>query len=186
MRRGKIFPAPCIWANFEFLEASLSKDADIQRQSLTPSENAAIIAALYAAEAREKKLARQVVGLQVAITLIAAGMAYGWYGTAQFALAVLSGGLVSVLNGTLLAWRMSRTALRSAHAAHDSSGAHHQLRLMYFYAAERFLVVVALLGIGMAVLKLAPLALLGGFVVGQATLLIAQLILSRFKTEGNL
>jgi F0F1-type ATP synthase assembly protein I len=149
---------------------------------LTPSENAAIIAALCAAEATEKRLARRVVWLQVAITLVMAGVAYGLYG-AQLALAALSGGLVSVLNGALLAWRMCRTALRSAHAAHDSSGAHHQLRLMYFYAAERFLAVVALLGICMVVLKLSPLALLGGFVVGQATLLIAQLILSRFKTE---
>ncbi|MBI5438006.1 MAG: ATP synthase subunit I [Nitrosomonadales bacterium] len=150
---------------------------------MTPLENAAIIAALYAAESREKKLARQVIRLQAAITLIAAGIAYGLYGTAQFAMAVLSGGLVSVINGILLAWGMSRTALRSGHEAHDSSDAHHQLRLMYFYAAERFLAVVALLGLGVVVLKLAPLALLGGFVAGQATLLIAQLILSRFKTE---
>ena len=156
---------------------------DLQRQSLTPLENAAIIAALYAAEAREKTLARQVVWLQVAITLVAAGIAYGLHGTVPFALAVLGGGLVSVLNGAMLAWRMSRTALRSAHEVHDSSSAHHQLRLMYFYAAERFLAVVVLLGICMSALKLAPLALLGGFVVGQATLLAAQLILSRFRLK---
>ncbi len=162
----------------------MRKDAgDLQRQSLTPSENAAIIAALYAAEFREKKLARQVVWLQTAITLLAACIVYGLYGTPQVAMAVLSGGMVSVVNGALLAWRMSRAALRSAPEAHDSSGAHHQLRLMYFYAAERFLVVVVLLGLCLAVVRLSPLALLGGFVVGQATLLAAQLILSRFKTE---
>ncbi|MDO8464859.1 MAG: ATP synthase subunit I [Gallionella sp.] len=162
----------------------MDKEAgDLQRQCLTPSENAAIIAALYAAEAREKKLARQVVWLQAAITLTTAGIVYSLNGNMQYAIAVLSGGLVSVVNGTLLAWRMSRAALRSAPEAHDSSGAHHQLRLMYFYAAERFLVVVVLLGLCMAVLRLSPLALLGGFVVGQATLLAAQLILSRFKTE---
>lgn len=162
----------------------MDKDAgDLQRQCLTPSENAAIIAALYAAEAREKKLARWVVWLQAAITLASAGIVYSLNGVAQYAVAVLSGGGVSVVNGALLAWRMYRTASCSIPEAHDSSGAHRQLRLMYFYAAERFLVVVVLLGLCMAVLKLSPLALLGGFVVGQATLLAAQLILSRFKTE---
>lgn len=156
---------------------------DLQRQSLTPLENAAIIAALYAAEAREKKLARKVVGFQVAMALIIAGVAYSWNGLPQFALAVLSGGLVSSVNGALLAWRMSRSVLHSGREAHCSADAHYQLRLMYFYVAERFLVVFVLLGLCMAVLKLLPLAVLGGFVVGQAVLLAAQLILSRFKTE---
>ena len=155
----------------------------MQRQCLTPSENAAIIAALYAAESREKKLARQVVWLQTMATLITAGIVYSLDSATQYAVAVLGGGLVSVLNGALLAWRMSRPVFRFDPEAHDSSGAHHQLRLMYFYAAERFLAVVVLLGLCMAVLRLSPLALLGGFVVGQATLLAAQLILSRFKTE---
>lgn len=154
---------------------------DMGQQCLTPPEGATIIATLCAVEAREKKMARHVVWLQAAMALIATGIAYISNSTPYFALAVLSGGLISVLNGVLLAWRMSRTALRSAPEAHDSTGAHYQLRLMYFYAAERFLAVIALLGICMAVLKLSPLALLGGFVIGQATLLAAQLILSRFK-----
>jgi len=160
----------------------LGKDAgDALQQCLTPPENAAIIAALFAVEAEEKRLARQVVGLQVAITLITAGIAYSLNGTLQYAIAVLSGGLVSVLNGALLAWRMSRAALHSAQEAHHPSSAHHQLRLMYFYAAERFLVVVVLLGLCMAVLKLSPFAVLGGFVMGQAALLAARLFLNRLN-----
>ncbi len=155
----------------------------MDQQCLTPPAGATIIATLCAVEAREKKMARQVVWLQAAMASITAGIAYISNSTPYFALAVLSGGLISALNGALLAWRMSRTALRSVTGAHDSSGAHYQLRLMYFYAAERFLAVVALLGICMAVLKLSPLALLGGFAMGQATLLAAQLILSRFKEE---
>ncbi|HYR05698.1 MAG TPA: ATP synthase subunit I [Gallionella sp.] len=132
-------------------------------------------------EAKEKRLARHVVGLQAAIALIAAVIAYGLNGAPEYAAAVLSGGLVSVLNGALLAWRMSRTALYSAHEAHHSSSAHRQLRLMYFYAAERFLVVVALLGMCMAALKLSPLAVLGGFVMGQAALLAGRLFLNRLN-----
>jgi len=152
----------------------LGKDAgDAPQQCLTPPESATIIATLCAVEAREKRLARQVVGLQAALALIAAAIAYSLNGAPQSAAAVLSGGLVSVLNGALLAWRMSRAALHSAHEAH------HQLRLMYFYAAERFLAVVVLLGLCMAVLKLSPLAVLGGFVMGQAVLLAARLFLNR-------
>ncbi len=52
---------------------------------------------------------------------------------------------------------------------------------MYFYAAERFLVVIALLGLSLAALKL-PLAVVGGFAMGQAVLIVARLILSKFKT----
>lgn len=141
---------------------------------MTPPENAAIIAALFDAEAQEKKATRQTIGLQALSAAVGAGLAYGTEGTPQFALAVLSGGGVSVLNGTLLAWRMSRAARSSAHDAQL------QLRLLYFYAAERFLVVMALLAICMAVLKFSPLAVVGGFVLGQAALLSARLLL-RFK-----
>ncbi|MDD2914571.1 MAG: ATP synthase subunit I [Gallionella sp.] len=161
----------------------MSEDAgDTPQQCLTPAENAAIIAALYAAEAREKRAARQIVGLQVAITLVVAGIAVGFGSTAQIALAVLGGGMISVLNSALLAWRMSRAAVHSARGEH-SRDANYQLRLMYFYTAERFLVVIVLLGFCMAALKLPPLALMGGFVMGQAVLLLSRLILSRFKTE---
>jgi ATP synthase protein I len=152
----------------------LSKEVgDIHQQCLTPPENAAIIAALFDVEAEEKKIARQIIMLQIVVTLIGASIAYSMKGTPQFAIAVLSGGGISVLNGALLAWRMTRETLHPAPEA--------QLRLLYFYAAERFLVVVALLGLCIAVLKLLPLALLGGFVMGQAVLPAGRLFLSRFK-----
>jgi ATP synthase protein I len=156
----------------------LSKEVgDIHQQCLTPLENAAIIAALFDVETEEKKIARQIVMLQIVVTLIGASIAYSMKGTPQFAIAVLSGGGISVLNGALLAWRMTRETL------HPAPEAHHQLRLLYFYAAERFLVVVVLLCLCIAVLKLLPLALLGGFVMGQAVLPAGRLFLSRFKTE---
>lgn len=150
---------------------------DAHQQRLTPPENAAIIAALFDVEVKEKKIARQVILLQIGVTLIGASIAYSIKGAPQFAIAVLSGGGISVVNGTLLAWRMTRAALHPAHEAH------HQLRLMYFYAAERFLVVVVLLCLCIAALKLSPLELLGGFVMGQAVMLVGRLFLSSFKTE---
>ena len=57
---------------------------------------------------------------------------------------------------------------------------------MYFYAAERFLVVVVLLGLCLAALKLSPLAVLGGFVMGQAALLAARLFLNRLNQNLDL
>jgi ATP synthase protein I len=163
----------------------LSKIAPyIERQSLTPVENAAIIAALLNEEVKEKKLARQVVWLQILAILTGASIAYGIKGVPQLALALLSGGAISVVNGAMLAWRMSRSVLQSAQNVQGSRVAHQQLRLMYFYAAERFLVVIVLLCLFMATMKLSPLALLGGFAMGQATLIVARLFLNyKVKTE---
>lgn len=144
---------------------------------LTPPLNAAIIAALAEAEAQEKQQIRRVTWLQLIVAVLAGSAALGVGATPQLAIAVLIGGGVSVLNGAMMAWRMSRANQRSAHDAHL------QLRLMYFYAAERFFLVVVSLGLAMAILKL-PLAVLGGFVLGQAALLVARLFL-RIKTEDS-
>lgn len=148
------------------------ENGNIQQQCLTPPENAAIIPPLLDVEAKERKIAHRVNLLQMAVTLFAAGIAFSIKDAPQLAIAVLGGGGISVVNGALLTWRMVRAA---AHPAHE---AHQQLRLMYFYAAERFLVVIALLCMCMVVLKLSPLAVLGGFVIGQAVLLAGRLILS--------
>jgi len=159
----------------------MNQDANDIQQCLTPSANAAIIAALYAA--REKRLARHVVWIQLTIALFAAGIAYKLNSAPQYSIALLGGGLVSTVNGAMLAWRMSSIALHPDQGEHSSGDAHHQLRLMYFYATERFLVVVVLLGLCMATLKLMPVAVLIGFVMGQAALFAAQFFLSKFKFE---
>ena len=156
-----------------------AEKSDSERQSLTPPLNAAIIAALLKAEIRENQLARKVLGLQAIAVLVVTGIvAYACKSSPQYTLAVLSGGGVSVLNGAMIAWRMSRAKLQPDHDAHQ------QLRLMYFYAAERFLAVMTLLGICLAVLKLTPLVVLSGFVLGQAALLMARLLL-KIKTEDG-
>ncbi|TAN81373.1 MAG: ATP synthase subunit I [Gallionella sp.] len=156
----------------------MSKDVGkIQQQGLTPPENTAIIAAFCNTEAQEKRLARRVTGLQVAATLAVASVVYSMKSTPQFAIAVLGGGGISIVNGVLLAWRMNRVAQHPAHEAH------HQLQLLYYYATERFLVVVVLLGLCMLALKLSPLALMGGFVIGQAALIAARLFWIKFKDD---
>ena len=159
----------------------IARGQEWEQECLTPPASATIIATLCAVEAEENRQARQIACLQAAAALMVSGVVYSLNGVQQYAAAVLSGGLVSTLNGTLLAWRMSRAALPSALEAQHSSGAHRQLRLMYFYAAERFVVVVVLLCLCLAVMKLSPLAVLGGFVMGQAALLAARLFLNRLN-----
>jgi hypothetical protein len=149
-----------------------------QQECLTPRENAAIIPPLFLAEEQEKKSARQVIWLQLLVTLSAAGAAMAWGSSPQNAIAVLGGGGISILNGALLAWRMTRATQRPVHDAHQ------QLRLLYFYAAERFLAVVVLLGLILVVLKDSPLMVISGFVLGQATLLAARLLVKN-KTESG-
>ena len=150
---------------------------DEERESLTPPLNAAIIAHLLEAEAKEKKLAIKVIWLQTIVTLIATGItAYVCNKSQQIAIAVMCGGGVSILNAAMLAWRMTRNVLFTNHNSHQ------QLRLLYFYVIERFLIVVLMLGICLKVLKLSPLAVLSGFVLGQTVLLVARLIL-KIKIE---
>jgi ATP synthase protein I len=146
--------------------------------SLTPSENVAIIAALTSLEAKEKQQAWRLIVLQAIIVLVVGVVVYLTRSTPHEAIAVVSGGGVAILNGALLAWRMSRAA---KYPAYDAG---QQLRLLYFYAAERISAVFVLLGICMFVLKLVPLALLSGFVLGQAVLLLSRLFL-KIKTEDS-
>ncbi len=148
------------------------------QECLTPRENAAIIPPLFQAEEQEKKSARQVIWLQMLVILAVAGGVLLWGSSPQSAIAVLGGGGISILNGALIAWRMSRATQRPVHDAHQ------QLRLMYFYAAERFLSVVVLLGLVLVVLKDSPLMVISGFVLGQATLLAARILLKN-KTESG-
>lgn len=131
--------------------------------------------ALLDVEAKEQKGSRRTILLQLLFVALVAGIAFSLGSTPQFVQAVLSGGGVSLLNGVLLTWRMSRASKRTTHDAQL------QLRLLYFYAAERFVVVIALLGGFMLTLGLPTAGILAGFVAGQAGLLVARLVLIRIN-----
>jgi hypothetical protein len=128
-----------------------------------------MIAALIDAEFKEKQVAWRVVGVQALGILVLMMVVWLVVRQPQVVVAVGSGGAVSVLNGILLAWRMSRSVRLSI------PDVHLQLRLMYYYAAERFLVAMLLLAVCLVALKLPPLAMMGGFVVGQVLFLVARL-----------
>jgi ATP synthase protein I len=96
----------------------------------------------------------------VAITSTLFFLRYGGFeaGSAGF------GGLVAAINVGLLLWRRSRTDSGPALSAGAS------LRVLYRSALERFIVIALLFALGLGIWRLAPLAVLAGFVAGQLAL----------------
>ncbi len=156
----------------------MSEESEVG-QSLTEDEKADTILSLSKIQGREKIKAWRIVWFQIASILIVSGVIYVVTNTQQSVFAVLSGGATSVCNGILLAWRMSPTT------RHLSQDAHQQLWLIYFYAIERYLLVVALLGLCFVVLKFAPLLILSGFVIGQFVLLVTWLFVGKSKINSE-
>ena len=104
--------------------------------------------------------ASSLLAAQAAATLILFVLADKWWGSVV-AEGVLFGAMAALANSGLLLWRMRRAE------NHVSQDAHRDLRLLLRTALERFVLVVALLAIGMGSLKQNPLAVVTGFVAGQ-------------------
>ena len=147
---------------------------------LTLLENAAIMRAANLAVIEEQKNAKNVVVIQLIVLAIFASIISVIKSQAEMTVAVLVGGGVSVVNGVMIAWRMHRASLRPVYAAH------HQVKLLYFYAAERNLVVLLLLCLCMILIKLSALGLLSGFVVGQVALLLSRFFSTLSYSQVNL
>lgn len=144
-------------------------------EGLTPPINAAIIRALHTAGLQEQKWAWQAVAVQGSMVagLVLSTAAAG--AEIQTIIGLLVGGAAAFVNGILLAWRM-RSVLRLA-----SLGVPQQLRFLYFYAAERYVIVLTLVGFGLILFKMAALHVLAGFIAGQVALFAGRLIL-KFRT----
>ncbi len=84
-------------------------------------------------------------------------------------ISVFWGGMVALANMVLLAWRM-------LYGDRPTFSAEQHLRLIYRSSMERFFVVAVLLAFGLVKLKLDPLAVLLGFLVGQVTLVAVPII----------
>ena len=104
--------------------------------------------------------------LQCIIVAFAALLAWHWLGGAAGA-AAICGGSAALANIGLLVWRW----WRGRYDYHCDGGRH--LRQFHRSALERLFVVVIVLAAGMVGLKLQPLPLLLGFIVGQAAWIIA-------------
>jgi len=107
---------------------------------------------------------RKVIGLQIAIGALVAVFFYltysPWHG-----LSTLYGTLISVLSS----WWLSRgVSSAGAHAGQGRKGE----AILYVGAALRFIMVLALFAIGLAVIKLAPVPMVVGFVLAQLAFVI--------------
>lgn len=119
-----------------------------------------------------ERKARRVVILQLLVTAGAAAvfLGHGWATAAGQgpwnALSAAYGGLSSVALA-LISIRGFRRA--QAHALSDPK---QSMMILYIGAAQRFVAVLVLLGVGLGLFKLAPLAVFSGFVLAQASYLL--------------
>jgi ATP synthase protein I len=110
--------------------------------------------------------------LQLVITVLAGVIGWLWQ-NGPFGLAILYGGLVAVVNSGMLVVRWWR-GLKVYHC----DGQRH-LKTFNRSVLERFFVVGSLLALGFGLLKLVPLAMLAGFVVGQTAWMLAMMLTRR-------
>lgn len=98
--------------------------------------------------------------------LLAGPVLEGW----PAALAVVFGGAAAVLNSGLLWWRW----WKGGEHIHSDPGRH--LKAFHRSSLERFFVVGIWLSVGITILRLQPLPMLSGFVVGQVGWVLACLL----------
>jgi ATP synthase protein I len=111
--------------------------------------------------------------LQGCMIVAAAILAMFWQG-AEVGVAVFYGGAAALANVGLLVWRW-----RQGRYDYHCDGGRH-LRQFHRSSLERFFVVVVVLAAGGWVLKLHPLPMLLGFIVGQVAWII---VATTLKTD---
>ncbi len=110
----------------------------------------------------------RLLAIQGAATLAIAIGFYVAFGSPLAAGAVLYGGATAVVVSLLLAYRVSRASRPGASAAG-----------LYLSTLERLVFVVAAFVVAFVVLKLAPLALIAGFVGAEIAYYVAAGLLRR-------
>ena len=133
---------------------------------------------LRVSDGQPRSPARQTLLLQTVVVALGGLLAGGFFGGGSAALAVLYGGFIAMLNAGILLWR---THLAQRRAAID---ARQDLRLMYRTGLERLLLAGVLLALGMGPLKLDPLMLVAGFVLGQCAWLVAVTAGGLWRVKG--
>lgn len=118
---------------------------------------------IYAERAFKAVLQRRalVQALLIAITAVLFSVIMGF----DAVVAALFGGIISVVNTLLQLWQLQRSG------ALPSGDAGSNLGFLMRCAAERFFLTLLLFVLGLGVIKLEPLPLLSGFVVGQLALI---------------
>ena len=110
----------------------------------------------------------RVVGVQAVTVIFGASLLFFWLGR-DVAVAAFFGGAVAVANTLFLAWCMRAGAQRPV------QDARRELAWLVRFSMERFLMVALLIVAGLGWLKLMPVPLLIGFVLGQLTLVFSTI-----------
>lgn len=110
---------------------------------------------------------RLVIFTQAVFTLLIGAGFLLVHGTTA-AMSALFGGAISVVS----ALQLSRSVMRAGNlAAQDQK---KSMAVLYFGAFQRFVIVLALLGVGLALLKLDPLPLGISFIAAQLAYMISM------------
>lgn len=111
---------------------------------------------------------RNILIFQILFVLSCVGLSI-WQFDAVVAKAALYGGLIAIINSLQL--------LRHLHRAERIAGddANGNVRIFYLCAMERLVMTIALFAIGLGALKLAPLPVISGFILGQLALFFGGL-----------
>lgn len=112
--------------------------------------------------------AYRVVRLQAVSVAITTSLLFFLLGE-EAAKAVFFGGTVAVANALFLVWCMRSGAQRRVQDARQ------ELAWLVRFSMERFLMVALLIVAGLGWLKLMPVPLLIGFVLGQLTLVVSTI-----------
>ena len=110
--------------------------------------------------------ARWVISTQLIISIIVAAV-FLTKGTSE-SVAALYGGAVSICISLLLLWGIQRA--NAAAKVDPGKG----MRILYVGAAQRFILVIGLIALGIALLKLDPVAVCVGFAIAQAGYLMGS------------
>ena len=120
----------------------------------------------------------RLVLLQGAVTVGGAVLAY-LIVTPPAAKSLVYGGSIAVVSTLFLALRFKQGEHR------ENMGAEWALRQAYRTAIERFVWAVVMLAVGFKLLKLAPLWILAGFVVGQTAWLLLPIWMKLRRQHDN-
>jgi len=108
---------------------------------------------------------RKRLGFQL-VLIVVTSIVFFTLGDAMQAGSVWFGGAIATANLLLLEWR------RRAADRGPALSAVASLRLLYRTALERFVLAATLFALALGILRLDPLALLTGFIVGQTALIV--------------
>lgn len=111
---------------------------------------------------------------QLGFVLVTAALMFFQKGSG-FALALIFGGLISLAGTWVHAWRVHL----ATEAAHEGLGIDSSELIKG--SVLKFIIVIALFALGMAIIRLEPLAIVAGFVIAQMSFLFTRGYAARRK-----